>query len=75
VGCYPILSSDETDYKDATPEEQMMMEIPVRLYSVKDFSQLKEGKKPFVLPDAAYTEDKGLDMAKAKERIQDLYII
>jgi len=70
-----ILSSDETDYKEAAPEEQMMMEIPVRLYSVKNFLQLKEGKKPFVLPDAAYTEDKGLDMAKAQERIQDLYFI
>jgi CRISPR-associated endonuclease/helicase Cas3 len=70
-----ILSSDETDYKEASPEEQMMMEIPVRLYSVKDFVQLREGKKPFILPDAAYTEDKGLDMAKAQERIQDLYFI
>ena len=70
------LSSDETDYKEASPEEQMMMEIPVRLVFGKRFFTIEsQGKKPVILPDDAYTKDKGLDMAKAQERIQDLYFI
>lgn len=70
-----ILDSDRKAYENGTPEEQMMLEIPVRLWAVRQtFNQSVNGKA-FVLPDAAYDEEKGLDMAMAKEHRIDLNII
>lgn len=70
-----IVNSDKKAYEAGTPDQQKMLEIPVRLYSVrKEFEQSTKGKA-FVLPDAAYCQEKGLDMAEARKRQIDLNII
>lgn len=58
---------DETSrYKEADKEEQIMMEIPVRYTSLrwKNLKQLSVGSHPFIVPDMAYTSDRGLDFSK-----------
>ena len=73
VNC--IVDSDCEAYKTATLEEQMMLEIPVRYYSVKKYFQLHCGSDPFVIPDAGYSPELGLDLNKANERQADLNFI
>ncbi len=70
-----IMNSDCNAYKKASFEEQMMLEIPVRYYSVKNFPPLPAGNDPFIIPDAAYTTEKGLDMARAEADRSDLNFI
>ena len=70
-----IMNSDCSAYGEASPQEQMMLEIPVRYYSVRNFPPLPAGNDPFIIPDAAYTAEKGLDMARAKADRSDLNFI
>ena len=70
-----IISSDCNAYKKASLQEQMMLEIPVRYYSVRNFPPLPAGNDPFIIPDSAYTTEEGLDMARAEANRSDLNFI
>lgn len=61
VSC--ITEGDEDSYHASFYEERLRMEIPVRYFSVKDMRQLQVGNRPFVVPDKAYSEETGLDLA------------
>jgi len=65
VSC--ICESETEIYIDSGFEKRMLLEIPVRYYSVKDRSQLKVGNKPYLIPDYAYSEETGLDLSKTKK--------
>lgn len=73
VNC--IVDSDCEAYQAAGPEEQAMLEIPVRYYAVRQFYQLHCGNDPFVIPDAGYSRDLGLDLSKASQSQGDLNFI
>lgn len=58
---------DETGkYREADKEGRILMEIPVRYNSLrwKNLKQLSVGSRPFIIPDMAYSSEKGLDFAK-----------
>lgn len=60
-------ADDETGrYRDANQEERILMEIPVRYNSLrwKKLKQSTVGSHPFVIPDMAYSAEKGLDFIK-----------
>lgn len=52
------------------------MEIPVRYSSLrwKKLKQLDVGSHPFVVPDIAYSSERGLDLAKPEQKIMILII-
>ena len=64
VSC--ICESDEETYRVATYEEQGKMGLSTRYYIVKELRQLKEGIKPFIIPDKSYDKEIGFmpDFAK-----------
>jgi len=63
-----ILESDVEKYMDGDFENRMMIEIPMRYWSVKSYDQLKEyGNNPFILPNYLYSREVGLDIEKAKD--------
>jgi len=70
VAC--IVEADEQRYLTANFEDRMQMEIPVRYWSVHKFNQSREGNKPFIVPDSAYSEEAGLDMEKLKTAKSDI---
>ncbi|VEN72985.1 CRISPR-associated helicase, Cas3 family [Candidatus Desulfarcum epimagneticum] len=70
-----IIESDSEAYRNATCEEQALIEIPVKYYSVNDFYQLGCGGYPFVIPDQGYSDEMGLEINKAKEHQTDLSFI
>ena len=65
VSC--IVDEDLEAYESGTSEERLMMEIPARYWSVKDFSQSKYGNRPFLVPPHSYNENTGFDIKKAQE--------
>ncbi len=67
-----IIEADEQSYMTATFEDRMQMEIPVQYWSVQRFSQLKEGNKPFIVPDSSYSEETGLDLETLKTAKSDI---
>ena len=70
VAC--IVEADEQCYLTANFEERMQMEIPVRYWSVHRFSQSREGNKPFIVPDSAYSEEAGLNLDTLKTAKSDI---
>lgn len=62
-----IIESDKDDYLK-NPLDRMMLEIPVSYKSIsfKGLAQIETGSMPFVIPDKAYDNEKGLliDLAK-----------
>lgn len=62
-----IIESDKDDYLK-NPLDRMMLEIPVSYKSIshKGMAQIEIGSMPFVIPDKAYDNEKGLliDFAK-----------
>jgi CRISPR-associated endonuclease/helicase Cas3 len=70
-----IVNSDCDAYRNASPEEQIMLEIPVHYYSVRSFPTLPAGNDPFIIPDSAYSEEKGLDLARADADRSELNFI
>ena len=65
VAC--IVASDVEAYMDEDFEKRMMMEIPSRYWSVKNFEQLKGyGNDPFIVPDFVYSQESGFDLEKLK---------
>jgi CRISPR-associated endonuclease/helicase Cas3 len=67
-----IVESDEQPYLTANFEVRMQMEIPVRYWSVHRFNQLREGNKPFIVPDSAYSEEAGLNLETLKTAKSDI---
>lgn len=61
-----IVESDEQQYLTAGYEDRVQLEIPVRYWSVRNFSHLEEGTKPFIVPDTAYSEIGGLNLELLK---------
>jgi len=70
VAC--IVEADEQRYLTATFEDRMQMEIPVRYWSVHKFNQSREGNKPFIVPDSAYSEEAGLNLDTLKTAKSDI---
>lgn len=68
VSC--ILNTDVEAYEIAGFEEQMMLEIPARFWSVKEFKQSDYGNKPFIVPASAYSNDIGFEIEKAKKKYE-----
>lgn len=66
VACITQQDDDMGRYREATEEERILMEIPVRYSSLrwKKLKQLSIGSHPFVIPDVAYSADRGLDFSK-----------
>jgi len=66
VSC--ITEDDIENYSQAKFEERMMMEIPARYWSVKNFAQSPYGNKPFIIPNHSYNTESGFDIDKAKQK-------
>ena len=65
-----ILEADLNNYYDGNFEQRMQMEIPMRYWAVKDMDQIKDkGNKPFIVPDAAYNTEIGLNREKIKREL------
>lgn len=66
VVCITQKDADSGRYREADKEERILMEIPVRYSSLrwKNLRQLDVGTHPFVVPDIAYSLERGLDLAK-----------
>lgn len=62
VSC--ILESDVFHYENGNYENRLMLEIPTYYYAVAKKRQSDKGSRPFIIPDAAYDEDLGLDASK-----------
>ncbi len=69
VAC--IVEADEQEYLSANSEERIQMEIPVHYWSVRQFKQLSEGNKPFVVPDSLYSTEAGLNLETLKTAKSD----
>ena len=63
VSC--ITEEDKDAYREANPEERIIMEIPVNYNSVrwKKLDQMQIGSNPFIVPDSAYSAEKGLNFS------------
>ncbi|MDR2026179.1 MAG: CRISPR-associated helicase Cas3' [Prevotellaceae bacterium] len=61
-----ITESDRDIYPYINYGQQVLMEIPVNYNSVrwKNLEQLSTGTHPFIVPDKAYSDEKGLDFTK-----------
>ena len=60
VSC--ITESDKENYMRSNRDNRIQYEIPMRYWSVasKELEQLEWGSHPFVIPDKAYSDTKGL---------------
>ncbi len=67
-----IVEADEQPYLTSNFEVRMQMEIPVRYWSVHKFNQTREGNKPFIVPDSAYSEKTGLNLDTLKTAKSDI---
>ncbi len=65
VSC--IVESDQEEYENAGLEKRLELEIQVRYYLVAQMAQSKKGNKPFIVPDASYDFNIGLETSKIKE--------
>lgn len=66
VSCITQEDADTGKYREATAEERILMEIPMRYSSLrwKKLETFPYGSHPFVIPDIAYSSDRGLDVTK-----------
>lgn len=66
VVCITQEDDESGKYREAEKEERILMEIPVRYSSLrwKRLKQLDIGAHPFVIPDIAYSSERGLDLSK-----------
>lgn len=64
VAC--VTQEDEPAYGAASKSERILMEIPVGYSTMrwKNLMQLTTGSRPFKIPDAAYSQEEGLDTSK-----------
>ncbi|MCS3267686.1 hypothetical protein NXX78_17720 [Bacteroides fragilis] len=66
VSCITQEDADTGKYREATAEERVLMEIPMRYSSLrwKNLETFPYGSHPFVIPDIAYSSDRGLDITR-----------
>lgn len=64
VNC--ICEADEEDYLEGNAETRSKQTVNTRYYVLNKLRQIKVGTNPFILPDAAYSQEYGLDVQKAK---------
>lgn len=71
VSC--ITQADAETYKVCDARQRLLMEIPIRYQSLrwKKLEQLSVGSHPFVIPDEAYSIDRGLNMKKVGAEYYD----
>lgn len=64
VVCITQADYESGRYRDSNTEGRLLMEIPVRYKSVKwkNLKQAQLGSQPFIIPDRAYSRDRGLDL-------------
>ncbi len=65
VSC--ITEDDVEAYENADFETRLQLEIPVAYWSVAKMEQSKKGNKPFIIPEAAYSKEIGLQPNKIKQ--------
>jgi len=65
VSC--ITEDDVEAYEEGDFERRLELEIPVAYWSVAKMEQSKKGNKPFIIPEAAYSKEMGLDPSKIKQ--------
>ena len=72
-----IQESDKEDYLH-TPANRIMLEIPVSFRSIayRKLQQINVGSRPFIIPDRAYDEEKGLLIENAIPEMftQDVFL-
>jgi CRISPR-associated endonuclease/helicase Cas3 len=63
-----VCEQDREAYENADYEKRMEFEIPVSYRSVAylEMDRSTKGNKPFIVPDSAYSEEKGLEMDNVK---------
>lgn len=66
-----IREKDREEYENSFFERRLELEIPVRYFSVHKMEQLEKGNRPFVIPDKAYSLEKGLMLNEIKEENLD----
>ena len=66
VACITQEDDETGKYRDANKEERILMEIPVRYNSLrwKNLKQSNIGTHPFIIPDIAYSSERGLNLTK-----------
>lgn len=69
VAC--IREADREEYENSFFERRLELEIPIRYFSVHKMEQLEKGNRPFVIPDKAYSLEKGLMLSEIKEENLD----
>ncbi|PKQ63368.1 CRISPR-associated helicase/endonuclease Cas3 [Labilibaculum filiforme] len=70
VNC--ICEADEDAYREGNTETRSKLTVSTRYYIAQNLNQLtKCGIEPFILPDAAYSSEFGLDVSKAKPEFYD----
>lgn len=69
VNC--ICEADEESYLQGNTETRSKQTVSTRYYVVHKLRQIEGGTCPFILPDAAYSKEFGLDVAKAKPEFYD----
>lgn len=64
VSC--IVQKDKEEYKSASNNDRILLEIPVRQSMMRwsKLDSLKVGSHPFIIPDCAYTSEEGLISSK-----------
>lgn len=67
VSC--ILESDVYEYENGNFESRLLLEIPTYYYAVVKMRQSSIGNKPFIIPDAAYCPELGLNINKINQNI------
>lgn len=65
VSC--ITEDDVDAYENGDFETRLQLEIPVAYWSVAKMEQSKKGNKPFIIPEAAYNKEIGLQPNKIKQ--------
>ncbi len=67
VSC--ILESDLYAYEEGDFESRLLLEIPIYYYAVAKMRQSTKGNEPFIVADAAYSPDLGLNVNKINQNI------
>lgn len=66
VSCITQSDAESETYRNSNAMQRILMEIPVNYRSLrwKNLNQLRMGSNPFVVPDMAYSVERGLDFSK-----------
>lgn len=69
-----ICKKDQDNYYESNADARILFEIPVNYNSVrgKGLEQLKYGSNPFVVPNSAYSNERGLDISRVSSHNHDV---